>query len=404
VHPHRKIDPKGDAVFDKPIRFPMKRLAKILRRTLPVLLLLALGYGIAEWMATPPQFDLSQIEFSHALREEANMPVVEVFFATNRSALASGVEFSNKPSEALNFGIAEVRIPESFRMTDVQRPEIPRGNADSNHACILAVRPLSAGDFHKILHERLAAAKTQRATLFVHGIQNSFDSAVRQAGTLAFGLNLPQPMVLFSWATDPGLSTAAYARCREQVPAAAHALADFLRKEGPNDFDILAHSLGCKVVCAALSQSDSDASPTPPADPLANVILVAPDVGKEDFGDVFLTPGGAASRHTTVYVARNDKALVFSSLLNGNTRAGSGINPNTPVEALFDSDAGDAPRVEIVDATFVNNAHTSHGYFYQNRAALADLQNLLRNDIPACQRQLLRHEQAKHGNYWIIPP
>lgn len=382
----------------------MKRFVKNLWSALCVVLLIALGYGIAEWMATPPRFDLSQIEFSHALREEKDMPVVEVFFATNRSALPGGTEFSNKSSEALSYGIAEVRIPENFRMTDVQRPEISRGTPDLNRACILAVRPLSAEAFQKILHERLAATKSPRATLFVHGIQNSFDSAVRQAGTLAFGLNLPQPMVLFSWTTDPGLSTDAYARCREQVPAAARALTDFLRKEGPNDFDILAHSLGCKVVCAALAQADGDASPTPPTDPLANVILVAPDVGKEDFGEVFLKPGGAASRHTTVYVARNDKALVFSSLLNGNTRAGSGINPATPIETLFDDNAGDSAKVEIVDATFVNNAHTSHGYFYQNRAALADLQNLLRNDIPACQRQLLRHEKAKHGNYWIIPP
>jgi esterase/lipase superfamily enzyme len=127
-------------------------------------------------------------------------------------------------------------------------------------------------------------------------------------------------------------------------------------------------------------------------------------VGKEDFKSVFLTPGGAASRHTTVYVARNDKALVFSSILNGNSRAGTGIDPSTPVEELFDENGGDAAPVEIVDATFVNNAHTSHGYFYQNRAALADLQTLLRHDLPASQRQLLRHEKAKHANYWIIPP
>jgi hypothetical protein len=69
--------------------------------------------------------------------------------------------------------------------------------------------------------------------------------------------------------------------------------------------------------------------------------------------------------------ARNDKALVFSSLLNGGPRAGSGITPSTPIEALFDQDAGNTALVEIVDATFVNNAHTSHGYFYQNRAAFA---------------------------------
>ena len=382
----------------------MKRLAKILRRTFLASLLIALGYWVAEWMATPPRFDLSQIAFSHSLREEQNMPVVEVFFVTNRTALPGGLEFSEESSETLTYGIAEVRIPENFRLTDVQRPEVLRRNSDSLYACILAVRPLSAEAFHQALHERLKATNSSRATLFVHGIQNTFDSAVRQAGTLAFSLNLPQPMVAFSWATDQGLAPAAYARCREQVPAAAKALTEFLLQEGPNDFDILAHSLGCKVVCAALAQSDQDASPTPAVDPLPNVILVAPDVGEEDFGAVFLTPGGAAARHTTVYVARNDKALVFSTLLNGTPRAGSSISPVTDVEALFDEDAGDSSRVEIVDATFVNNAHTSHGYFYQNRAALADLQTLLRYDIPASKRQLLRHEKAKHANYWIIPP
>jgi esterase/lipase superfamily enzyme len=382
----------------------MKQLAKIFRRLLFAILLFALGYWVAEWLATPPRFDLSQIAFSHALREEKDMPVVEVFFVTNRAALPGGQEFSQESSEALAYGIAEVRIPENFRLADVQRPEISRQKLDSLHACILAVHPLSADAFHQALHERLKATNSARATLFVHGIQNSFDSAVRQAGTLAFGLNLQQPMVLFSWATDPGLSTSAYARCREQVPAAAKALTDFLRQDGPNDFDILAHSLGCKVVCAALVQSDKNAPPAPAVGPLANVILVAPDVGKEDFKSVFLTPGGAASRHTTVYVARNDKALVFSSILNGNSRAGTGIDPSTPVEELLDENGGDAAPVEIVDATFVNNAHTSHGYFYQNRAALADLQALLRHDLPASQRQLLRHEKAKHANYWIIPP
>lgn len=382
----------------------MGSLKKILRTAVVAALLFGLGFALSEWLATSPRFDLSQIEFPRALREENNMPVLEIFFATNRARVEGGEEFSSKAAESLSYGIAEVRIPEHFRMTDVQRPEISRGFSDPDRACILRVRSLTAGEFQTKLRERLTQSGEARATLFVHGIQNTFDSAIRQAGTLAFGLNLPQPMVVFSWATDPGLSPAAYSRCREQVPAAAEALTRFLQTEGASNFDILAHSLGCKVVCRALTQTDSESSPAPPVDPLPNVILVAPDVDKEDFGEVFLTPGGTAVRHTTVYVARNDKALVFSALLNGAPRAGSGINPATHVEALFEENAGNSSPVEIVDATFVNNAHTSHGYFYQNRAALADLQNLLRNDLPACQRQLLRHERAKHANYWIIPP
>lgn len=382
----------------------MGSLKKNLRTALLALLLFGLGFGLSEWLATSPSFDLSQIEFPRALREENNMPVVEIFFATNRTPVPGGAEFSSEAADSLSYGIAEVRIPERFRLTDVQRPEISRGFSDPDRACILRVQKITAAEFQKKLQERLVESGSTRATLFVHGIQNTFDSTIRQAGTLAFGLNLPQPMVVFSWSTAPGLSPAAYARCRDQVPAAAQALTQFLQTEGADNFDILAHSLGCKVVCAALAKTDSDSSPAPLVDPLPNVILVAPDVDKEDFGTVFLTPGGAAARHTTVYVARNDKALVFSAFLNGAPRAGSGINPASHVEALFEENAGNSSRVEIVDATFVNNAHTSHGYFYQNRAAFADLQNLLRNDLPACQRQLLRHEKAKHANYWIIPP
>jgi esterase/lipase superfamily enzyme len=383
---------------------PMKRVIKNLPLIAFGILLLAFGYSFAEFLSTPPRFDLSQIEFPQALREEKDMPVIEVFFATNRAPLAGGMEFSDAACETLSYGIAEVRIPEKFRMADVQRPEIPRGHCDEFLASILRVLPLTAEEFQKRLRARLQSTGSTQATLFVHGIQNTFDSAVRQAGALAFALNLPQPMAVFSCATDPGLSPAAYARCREQVPAAARALAGFLRDEDPSQFDILAHSLGCKVVCAALAQFDKDSCPASLLASQANLILVAPDVDKGDFKSLFVTSGATASRHTTVYVARNDKALVFSSILNGGPRAGAGIGPATQVENLFDEDGGNSAAVEIVDATFINNARTSHGYFYQNRAALSDLQNLLRNDIPACQRQLLRHEKAKHSNYWIIPP
>jgi esterase/lipase superfamily enzyme len=366
--------------------------------------LLALGYGVAEWFSSAPRFDLRQIEFARAVREVGDMPVVEIFFATNRQADSCGTHFSGEAAMTLSYGVAEVRIPERFRLTDVQRPEIPRGESASVSASILSVRPLAAAEFHRLLHDSMSRTGSAQATLFVHGIQNSFDSALRQAGALAFGLNLRQPMVLFSWTTDPGLSPSAYAQCRMQVPAAAQALKDFLRFEGPGDFDILAHSLGCKVVCQALAEAGAGDSCAKTGDSLANVILVAPDVDKDDFESVVLSPGMASSHHTTVYVARNDSALVLSSFLNGSPRAGAGISPSTHVEALFNDQGGDASRVEIIDATFVNTARTSHGYFYQNRAALADLQNLLRNDLPACQRQLLRHEKARHGNYWIIPP
>jgi esterase/lipase superfamily enzyme len=161
----------------------MSVLKKILRAAIPAVLLFGLGFALSEWLATSPRFDLSQIEFPRALREENNMPVVEIFFATNRETESGGAEFSQEAAESLSYGIAEVRIPERFRLTDVQRPEIPRGISDSERARILRVRPLTEADFQKTLRERLVESASVRATLFVHGIQNSFDSTIRQAGT-----------------------------------------------------------------------------------------------------------------------------------------------------------------------------------------------------------------------------
>ncbi|MEX1044746.1 MAG: alpha/beta hydrolase [Chthoniobacterales bacterium] len=360
-------------------------------------------------MTNPPRFDLRQIAFPHSVREYHDMPVIEVFFVTNRAELPGGQggDFSNSSGEALAYGVAEVRIPAKFRMTDVQRPEIARGVVDDWSAAVLGVDTLTPAEFHSRLQARLAACGSANATLFVHGIQHSFDSAVRYGGALAFSLNLPQPMVVFAWPSDPNLSRAAYNRSREQVPQAARSLAEFLRSEGPQNFDIIGHSLGCKVVCRAIADIAQNRpvteAPAPGKD-VANLVLAAPDVEVADFSTAFLGYLAATARHTTVYVARNDHALFFSSLLNGGQRAGSGLGPDTAIEVLFDNDAGDTASLEIIDATFVNNVFTSHGYFVQNRAALADLQNLLRNDIPACQRQLLRHERAMHANYWIIPP
>jgi hypothetical protein len=80
------------------------------------------------------------------------------------------------------------------------------------------------------------------------------------------------------------------------------------------------------------------------------------------------------------------------------------VTPETAVTQLVDQNAGDNSRVEIVDATFVNNARISHRYFYQSRAVFSDLYNLLRNNLPARERQLLQHQRAREANYWIIPP
>lgn len=368
----------------------------------------ALGAFAASWWYTPPSFDLRAISYPRAVREDADMPVVEVLFVTNRRALGGeegDAKFADEPGEGITYGRAEVRIPANYTQGDTQRPEIPRRQIDEERATVQSVTVLTKEEFEKALAARMAGHEADGATVFVHGMNHSFDSSVRAAGALSFSLNLDQPMILFAWPSQPGLSASGYRRSAGAVDPSGSALAEFLGPHRTSKFDILSHSMGCRVVCKAFDRLMGLGDWSAPDKDLPNVIFAAPDVDSADFGEKFLGQVQALTGRATVYVARNDKALVMSSFLNGAGRAGTSfVDPGSPVASLLDLSAGDAATVEIVDATFVNSLATSHGYFYQSRANFADLYNLLRHNLPASQRQLLRHEKAPQANYWIIPP
>ncbi len=74
------------------------------------------------------------------------------------------------------------------------------------------------------------------------------------------------------------------------------------------------------------------------------------------------------------------------------------------VDHLVAENARAQPHIEVVDATFVNNAHTAHSYYYQSRPVFSDFYTLLRSDLPADQRHLLHYKGKDEANYWIIPP
>jgi esterase/lipase superfamily enzyme len=366
----------------------------------------AAGFLANEYIHRPPSFDLGEIEFPRALRESRNMPVVEVLFATNRKPREGkdAASFGSESDGVLHYGRAEVRIPETHTIANVQQPEIQRGSIDARRATVEKVEILGETEFRALLVQRMAGQEQDGATLFVHGMNNSLDSALRQGGALQFGLNLRQPMIVFAWPTQPSLSVDGYRRSQAQVDSSAAALEKFLEPYRQSRFDLLAHSLGCKVVCRTFDRLMKNDRWRAADTELPNVILAAPDVDPQDFNRAFLGELDALAERTTIYVARNDHALVMSDFLNGRPRLGGVITPEVAVTELVDLTAGDNSRVEIVDAAFVNNTRTSHGYFYQSRAVFSDLYNLLRNDLPARDRQLLRHEKAREANYWIIPP
>lgn len=365
------------------------------------------GAKFNSYLTSPPVADLSDMKFKFWPHEESSMPVVEVFYVTNRRPVTGRQdEFSDQSEDSLSYGTAEVRMPASLTIGDGQKPEIPRKVIDDRHAVILSVRPLSEPDFLAALAKRLSETASPLFNLWVHGIDHSFDSAVRQAGTLSFDLDMPEPMVVFAWPTTRGILPGSYERDRGQVTASARQLATFLetlqKKVHPKELNIVAHSMGCKVACETFAYLVPEKAWNESETKISNIVLAAPDVDRTNFDGTFVKDMAAISKRVTVYVSRNDGVLVLSSLLNGHPRAGE--FEDVPVEHLLKKDAAEAPHIQIVDATFVNNIITAHSSFYQSRAAFFDLHNLLHNDRTAEDRHLLRHEKAGQANYWIIRP
>lgn len=367
------------------------------------------GAKVHQYLTTPPTPDLSDVKFRFWDKEVSEMPVVEVFYVTNRQPVAGHVdEFSRKASESLSYGKAEVRMPASLRIGDGQTPEIARKMISDRHAVILEVKPLTEAEFFAELSARLSETQSQLFNLLIHGIDHSFDSAVRQAATLSFDLDMPQPMVVFAWPTTLGLLPGSYARDRAQVDASARQLANFLealqKNVHPRELNVVAHSLGCKVACETFAFLVPETSWNEDETKISNIVLAAPDVGREDFDKTFVEDMAKISKRVTVYVSSNDGALAASAYLNGRERAGVLKDRDVPLENILKQNAADAPHIQIVDATYVNNFFTAHSSFYQSRSAFFDLHNLLGNDLPAERRHLLKHEKAGRANYWILRP
>lgn len=368
-----------------------------------------LGAKVALYITTTPECNLSDIEFAYAVGQEERMPIVEVFFVTSRKLLSEqDVTFADEDGERLYFGVAKVRIPAGLRIGDIQVPEIARHQVDEQHATISELKLLSEDEFYGVLSHRLQGSNAKSINLLVHGVNHTFDSSVRQAGTLTFDLNMSFPLVLYSWPTGPGVMPGTYKRDRAAVTGAAQGLDLFLERFQdhihPRKINILAHSLGCKVVCETFDLLVKKEKWSDAETEMANVVLAAPDVDKDDFDKTFIKEVASLAGRVTVYVASNDGVLVLSSFLNGADRAGVREQQQFAIEELVTKDAKELPRIQIIDATFVNNALTQHSYYYQSRPAFSDVYNLLRNDLPAEDRHVLRHEMAKDANYWIIPP
>jgi esterase/lipase superfamily enzyme len=222
---------------------------------------------------------------------------------------------------------------------------------------------------------------SDRALVYVHGINNSFRDAAERLTQLVIDLKITGIPLLFSWpgenAAVPvvGISGDSYrttlAIARKSEPYASQAIDDVISFEAV-PFDLLAHSMGTLVAFDMLKDRPVrgiikalDRANPPQA--LPNVVFAAPDIGMKYF------VAGREEvvrkiRSLTIYCSK-DRALQASSVLNNEDRVGY------CAAAKRQKDYMDG--VEFVRVFGESKDAANHSYYINTPAVLGDIGHAL---------------------------
>jgi esterase/lipase superfamily enzyme len=306
--------------------------------------------------------------------EPAGTQTVEsVVFATDRAAdEASPLGYGLHWDAGIHCGVAQVSIPGAFAAGQMPRwakADKPRTvDCDAN------------GEMDAFAAEVAAQARAKncdRVLLFVHGYNQTFNSAVMRVAQLAADTQWHCAVALFSWSSEGKFDryAADIERSGYSVPELTLALRA-LAAAGIKT-EIVAHSMGARVTLTALAAICA-------RHPLAvsdQLLLVAPDVSAEhdndDFGHLLARSAPCVSR-ATVYASDNDLILVTSEGVHGGIpRAG-----RVPARDLQYIREG---KVEVVDASAAPGDPFGHGYFVLSYEMMDDMMWTLAG-LPAAVR------------------
>jgi esterase/lipase superfamily enzyme len=202
--------------------------------------------------------------------------------------------------------------------------------------------------------------------LYVHGYNQTFESAALEAAQLSDGIGFRGNSVLFSWPSKGGLLD--YGYDRESALLArdpfADALSALLKDEFGARLHLVAHSMGTLVTLETL-RSYRDRHGDKGIDRLGALVLAAPDIDADLF-KASVARLGPWREKILVITATNDRALDLSRQLAGGARAGA-----LPPEAL------EGTGVKAVDATDFSTGLVRHDAFLSN----ADVRAVIRRAV-----------------------
>lgn len=236
----------------------------------------------------------------------------QLLVATTRKPTGDRAPYFGSDRGSLSFAVARLDAP--GRGVGAQLSSMVAGDWS-----VLGVSRRTSTDAARAFAD---ASNGRDVLLYVHGFNETFESAARSAGQLSHSLAFEGRTALFTWPSGGGLL--AYAYDRESALWSRDGFVQTLKALIANPtigrINIVAHSMGSFLTLEGLRElRDFEGF----SDRIGAVVLASPDVDIDAFEQTVPRLGSIAGR-MTVIVDPGDKALAVSSRIAGGVaRAGA---------------------------------------------------------------------------------
>jgi esterase/lipase superfamily enzyme len=337
----------------------------------------------------------------------------QFFYATNRAAddEATFQGEGSKLGSEISAGTFDVRI-------SPYTPIAPRVWFDTKHMEWADRAALSQDDCMGRLRAVVQESPHKSVLVIVWGFRDWFRSAALKTAYTAYVLDINTPVLLFDWPGNQGEGRNGYMASRQMAdksaPDLGRVLVRVLRETGADNVWLMGSSLGCQTICDAFAWLDTQPDLVEGLPKIDHVVLSAPDVAADAFDDKFAARIKALSRHLTVYVSSNDRALLMSHWLNRGRRLGRLAEVSVPPEEradqyqfeeaqeLLDLQAKGLRDICVVDATPINRTRNLHHFFTDSPEFFDDLFRQLLQPENTLSRPLHVVRAGEGKTYWIL--
>jgi len=322
--------------------------------------------------------------------------LVDIFYAKDRmrTGRTDAVDFYGYgQSEELALGICHVSIPPRSRHTigRIEEPKIWKLEFRSDpakHVVVQSLEEVAESDFYGRMRAVIADHPRKQAFIFVHGYNVTFADAAKRTAQIHADLEFAGAPILYSWPSRGTLK--GYAYDSERVKATRKRFGDFVldvwNRTGANEIHVVAHSMGNRVVAAALESINLDAAINPKP-PFNQIVLAAPDLDIDDFSIAISRMQGLGKR-LTLYASSRDKAIRASKkFLFKLRRAGEGGRNLVVLNGL-----------DSIDASLVDTDFLAHSYIADSGRLLGDLHALVNGNSPPPRFGIA----ARTGGGWMF--